>query len=283
MQYQKRDWEIVDYQGYILKNTNEIDVRGPEPKNLENNQYFVCIGAAQTFGCFSQKPYPSLLQERLNFQVLNLGFAGAGALLFLQEEKLLEYINKARFAVVQVMSGRSENNSVFYSGGRATLTRLSDGVKLQADDAYQKLLEANETSYVKKIIAETRQNWINNYKKLLQAIKVPKILFWFSTRETYYQEKYTNSYKLLGRFPHLVNLNMLNQIKKYSDEYVECISGRGMPHLLISRFNNKPTMVDGLHGKRQMFDNYYPSPEMHIEAATALEKVCKKYQFLNQA
>lgn len=43
MQYQKRDWEIVDYQGYILKNTNEIDVRGPEPKSLENNQYFVFI------------------------------------------------------------------------------------------------------------------------------------------------------------------------------------------------------------------------------------------------
>jgi hypothetical protein len=51
MGYQERDWEIVDYQQYRLKNT-EFDIRGPKPESLEKNKYFVCIGAAQTFGCF---------------------------------------------------------------------------------------------------------------------------------------------------------------------------------------------------------------------------------------
>ena len=55
MSYQERDWEIVDYQMYSLKNTNK-SFRGPEPKNLEANKYFVCLGAAQTFGCFVRDP-----------------------------------------------------------------------------------------------------------------------------------------------------------------------------------------------------------------------------------
>ncbi|OKH23255.1 hypothetical protein NIES593_10475 [Hydrococcus rivularis NIES-593] len=74
--------------------------------------------------------------------------------------------------------------------------------------------------------------------------------------------------------------------KKYSDEYVECITGRGMPQLLISRFTGKPTSIDSgredlrnLHGSKHMFNKYYPSPEMQIDAAKALEKVCKKYLF----
>jgi hypothetical protein len=189
MQYQKRDWEVVDYQGYILKNTGGKAVRGPEPKTLEKGQYFVCVGAAQTLGCYCEKPYPTLLQEKLNLPVLNLGMAGAGPLCFLEEQPFLDYINRAKFAIVQVMSGRSENNSFFDSQGREYLTRLSDGVKLGADLAYTELLKQYDLNYVKTIIAETRHNWVQNFQKLLQAIQVPKILFWFSTREPYYQEK----------------------------------------------------------------------------------------------
>jgi hypothetical protein len=284
MQYQKRDWEVVDYQGYILKNTGGKAVRGPEPKTLEKGQYFVCVGAAQTLGCYCEKPYPTLLQEKLNLPVLNLGMAGAGPLCFLEEQPFLDYINRAKFAIVQVMSGRSENNSFFDSQGREYLTRLSDGVKLGADLAYTELLKQYDLNYVKTIIAETRHNWVQNFQKLLQAIQVPKILFWFSTREPYYQEKYSNVHTLFNKYPQLVNHKMINEIKKYSDQYVECISKRGMPQLLISRFTNKPTYIDPsredlrhLYGKSHLFNNYYPSPEMQIDAAKALEKVCQKY------
>ncbi|MCU0535450.1 MAG: DUF6473 family protein [Hydrococcus sp. Prado102] len=284
MQYQDRDWEVVDYQGYILPNTGGKDFRGPQPKTLDKGEYFVCLGAAQTFGCFCENPYPILLQEKLNFPVLNLGVAGAGPWFFLQNPSLIEYINNAKFAIVQVMSGRSESNSLFDSGGREYLTRLSDGVKLGADLAYKELLEQYDRNYVETIIAETRQNWVNHFQQLLQNIKVPKILFWFSVREPFYQEKYTNFTTLLGRFPHLVNSKMIGEIKKYSDRYVECISSRGMPQLLISRFTNKPAIIDPkredlrqLYGNSKLFNRYYPSPEMHIDATNLLEKTCKKF------
>jgi hypothetical protein len=286
MQYQDRDWEIIDYQGFYLPNVAEKSFRGSKPETLEEGRYFVCLGAAQTFGCFCEKPYPKLLQEKFNFPTLNMGQAGAGPYCFLEDKSLLKYINKAKFAIVQVMSGRSESNSLFDSGGREYLTRLSDGVKIGADLAYKELLEQYNQNDVKKIVAETRANWVNNYQKLLQAIKVPKILFWFSTREPFYIEEYTNVNALFGRFPQLVNSKMVEQIKKYSDEYVECITGRGMPQLLISRFTGKPTSIDlgredlrNLHGNKHLYNKYYPSPEMQIDAAKALEKVCKKYLF----
>jgi hypothetical protein len=283
MGYQERDFEIVDYQIYRLKNT-EFFVRGPEPQNLQEQKYFVCVGAAQTFGCFCEKPYPTLLQEELNIPVLNLGFAGAGPDFFLKNEGLLKYINNSKFAVIQIMSGRSESNSLFDSGGLEYLTRISDGIKTGADDAYTQLLKQNNPNFIKKIIAETRHNWIYNFRELLQKIHVPKILLWFSMRRPFYIASYTSLSGLFRGFPQLVNSTMVAQIRKYCDEYVECISRRGMPQLLISRFTGKPTTVDPADarkdldtGKRQMFNSYYFSPEMQIDAAHVLKIACVKY------
>ena len=303
MGYQERDWEIVDYHYYFLEDTG-LKSRGPAPENLKKDEYFVCIGAAQTFGCFCEKPYPTLLQEKLKIPALNLGYAGPGPYFFLKNKKLFRYINNAKFAIIQVMSGRSESNSLFDSGGLEYLTRLSDGTKVGAGAAYRELLEENlrwwklpfGQRYIRRIVAlfgqrnvknivnETRYNYVNNFKRLLEEIKVFKILFWFSKRKTEYKENYTSVGSLFGAFPDLVNSNMINEIKKYSDEYIECISGRGSPQLLISRFTGKPTTIDPSDarkdlgsGKRWTHNPYYPSPEMHIDAANTLEPVCRKY------
>jgi len=283
MGYQERDFEIVDYQIYQLKNT-EFFLRGPEPQNLDEKKYFVCAGAAQTFGCFCEKPYPTLLQEEMNMPALNLGFGGAGPYFFLKNEGLLKYINNSKFAVIQIMSGRSESNSLFDSGGLEYLTRISDGIKIGAEDAYKQLLKQNNPNFVKQIIAETRHNWVHNFKEFLKKIQIPKILLWFSMRRPFYIASYTSLSGLFRGFPQLVNSNMVAQVRQYTDEYVECISKRGMPQLLISRFTGKPTTIDPADarkdlgtGKRQMFNNYYFSPEMQIDAAHILRTACKKY------
>ena len=225
-----------------------------------------------------------MLQEETNMPVLNLGYAGAGPYFFLHNKELLEHINNAKFTVVQIMSGRSESNSLFESGGLEYLTRLSDGVKIGADDAYKQLLKQNNSNYVKQIIAETRRNWVYNFKELLKKVQIPKILLWFSRRRPFYIENYTSLSGLFRGFPQLVNSNMVTQVRRYSDEYVECISRRGMPQLLISRFTDKPITIDPADarndlgtGKRERFNNYYFSPEMQVDAAHLLRTVCKKY------
>ena len=76
--YQERDYEIIDYELYPLPGTDHV-IRGPRPETLAPDEYFTCVGAAQTFGCFCERPYPAQLGESLGLSPLNLGFAGAGA------------------------------------------------------------------------------------------------------------------------------------------------------------------------------------------------------------
>ncbi|MBW2046398.1 MAG: hypothetical protein JRI96_16220 [Deltaproteobacteria bacterium] len=268
--YQKLDWEVVDYDEYCLRGMS-MSLRGPEAKHLRKGEYIVCIGASQTFGRFCKRPYSLLLKERLKVEVLNLA-KGAADAVFFQHEKLLEYINNSKLAIIQVMSGRSADNSLFRTSDLSVeVTMVSDGSKLHVDTAYKELLE-KDIDLCKKIVAETRRNWVDDYKNLLEKIKVPTILLWFSKREPDYKEKYTDLRSLYGAFPQLVNARMINQIKKYSDEYVECVSRKGLPQPFISRFTGKPAVVGGKTENR-----YYPSQEMHMEAANLLEPICRKY------
>lgn len=289
--YAEVDWEVVDYQMYCLdpevinRHTNkELLLRGPKPQKLEKDKYIVCIGAAQTFGRFCEKPFPTLLHEEYGYPTLNLGYGGAGPSFFCKDnDKLMDkYVNNSKFVVIQVMSGRSESNSLFKSKGLGRYTRIIDGKSIGCKDAFKELLEENNEDFLKKIVAETRDNWIENYKQLLEQIKVPKILLWFSIRRPRYREDYKSKKvnKLFGGYPQLVNSKMVNQIRMYCDKYVECRSRRGTNHLLVSRFTGEPTTIVEKWSGNQKFttsNTYYPSPEMHIDAANVLKKVCKSY------
>lgn len=283
--YAHFDWEVADYQIFLLdpelkdRQTGEgLLIRGPRPQNLKDGEYFVCIGAAQTFGRFCEKPYPSLLRESLNLEVLNLGRGGAGPSFFSEDNSvLLNYTNRARFAVIQVMSGRSESNSEFHSNGLGFYTRVSDGSWIDCDEAFKELLQMNDKDRLRRIIAETRLNWISNYEKLLGGITVPKILLWFSTRAPHYPQGDDTIESLFGAFPQLVNASMMAHLKGICDHYVEVVTTRGYPHRLTSRFTGKPVIVVDDWGGKWSENWYYPSPEMHIDAAHKLERTVRKH------
>ena len=276
MSYQERDYEIIDYRVFRLPGTGEL--RGPAPRTLAPGEYYTCLGAAQTFGCFCEHPYPSLLGDRLDLSALNFGFAGAGPRFFYPA--LIDYVNAGRFAVVQVMSGRSEDNSLFESGGREYLVRRADGERIGAEPAYAQLLATEPLERVREVVEETRQNWVQSFIKLLQAIEVPAILLWFARRDLDYHERYDDVFTMFGDFPHLVNRSMVEQITPFCDDYVECVTERGFPQRLVSRFTGEPVSVaqrSDLGYVWQGFDPYYPSPEMHVDAAEALLPVGRKY------
>ena len=294
--YARRDHRVVDYQFYRCSDTGLL-FRGPQPTDLKSGQYFTCLGAAQTVGCFTERPYAELLQERLGMPALNLGHGGAGASFFLKHRVLLDRINKSAFVVVQVMSGRSESNSLFDSGGGEYLTRRSDGLRMSSIAAYLDLLRSAATAnvrigrhevhlflrppkHVKDVIAETRANWARSHTELLSKIRVPTILLYFSKRRPAYQEFYCNVHLLLSEFPHLVNADMIDRIRGAAGAYVECVSRRGSPQRLVDRHTGEKTMVDLSHDRpdfvgKWTHNAYYPSPEMHEDAAGLLESACR--------
>ena len=298
--YQQRDREVVDYRMYELPGTG-LQFRGPPLLIDAPGSYFTCIGAAQTFGCFCERPFPALLAERLGLPALNLGYGGAGPEFFDRHRSLLTYINRSKFVVIQVMSGRSQSNSVFDCRGLEYGIRRSDGVAIGADALYSQLLggpTANTglPALVRKavarsmslprtlrVIAETRRAWIQSSERLLAGITVPTILFWFSKRAPAYRTGVRNLEALFGEFPQLVNQVMVDLVRSRCDDYVECISARGSPQRLYSRFTGRPVTVDPADdrpdlavGRAWTHNRYYPSAEMHEDAADALEPTCRR-------
>ncbi|SMF13336.1 hypothetical protein SAMN02745866_00840 [Alteromonadaceae bacterium Bs31] len=299
--YQARDLEVVDYKMYQLGETG-LSFRGPEAPTLEKGQYFTCIGAAQTFGCFCDSPYPALLSQKLGIPNLNLGYGGAGPEFFLKQKQLHTYLNNSRFVILQAMSGRSQSNSMFDCDGLELLTRRSDGKKIGANEAYQDLAAGSEwlknlppktisaaiarrlgAQRFKDVVNETRRNWVDSLVSLCNEIEVPVIFFWFSKRGPDYADNFKSVRTIFSEFPQMVNGPMVRQAAATADHYVECVSERGSPQPLFSRHTGEPCTVDTSNdrpdlgkGKPWTHNTYYPSPEMQQDAAEALLPACEK-------
>lgn len=282
--YQDRDFEIIDYELYKLVNFKR-PFRGPKPKDLSIGQYFTAIGAAQTFGCYCPVPYPTYLQHALDLPVLNFGVAGAGPAFFVEQKNYLNRINQSRFAIIQVMSGRSESNSLFISKGGEMLTRRSDGVVKGAAPMYAELIRTSSADRVLDVVNETRDNWLNHMRLLLNRITVPKVLLWMSTRAPEYELSLKHVNSLFGEFPHMITGTMLTELKPLCDHYVESVCSDGLPQRLYNRLTGEPVSIQmrsDLGGKEKHFNDYYPSPEMQLHAAQALLPVCQKLSNSNK-
>jgi hypothetical protein len=126
------------------------------------------------------------------------------------------------------------------------------------------------------VVEETRQSWCASYERLLSAITATKVLFWFASRGPRYTQGWSSLADLFGAFPQLVNPDMVNEVRTHCDHHVECVTDRGMPQILTDRFTGvRTTVSDPWMSKPWAKNWYYPSPEMHEDAAAALEPLCR--------
>jgi hypothetical protein len=282
MGYAERDRHIIDYGLYEIPGIAPYEghgiFRGPR---VTGGDYIACVGAAQTFGCFCLEPYPVLLARKLRIETLNLGYGGAGPTFHNSNARLLSYINGAKLVIVQVLSARSQSNSYFRTPGHARQgVRVADGRSMPAERFYYELA-LNEPDKLPLVVNETRRNYVRDMRRLLHDIRPPKILFWFSRRYPHYEIQYElPMWNIFRNFPQLVNKPMVDEIRTAADNYVECVTRRGMPQPLHDR-DGAPTTVNfqdemGRDGIVATHKNYYPSPEMHVDAAEALAVPCRE-------
>jgi hypothetical protein len=283
-EYQEPDWRVADYAPFCLDEKiidpttkRPLNIRGPKPARLDRGGYFVCLGAAQTFGRFCQRPFPTILAERLAMPVLNISHGGAGPAFYCKNnERLLDYLNGACFVVVQVMSGRSDSNSMFESEGVGHFRRRLDGSYIGCDEAFRETIRTQPRSVLARVVEETRRSWCGSYARLLSGISVPKVLLWFATRPPAYKQGWGDLSQLYGEFPQLVNPEMVSDVRSRCERYVECVTKRGLPQTLLDRFTGKRTAVTDPWTSGQWKKNwYYPSTQMHEDAAASLEPACR--------
>ena len=146
--YQKRDFDFFDYDLYTLTDPHTktpFVLRGPASPTLEPGQYFSSIGPAFTYGCYTQHPYTQMIAEELGFPGINLGVQGAGPSHYTNSHNqlLLDIINRSKFVIVAVMSGRSVSNSLFEvsSESQEKLKLVGQKNYQPAHKLYQWLLE----------------------------------------------------------------------------------------------------------------------------------------------
>ncbi|MEJ7935051.1 DUF6473 family protein [Sphingobium sp. AN558] len=280
LDYSKRDHEIVDYQYYELEGIPGIQFRGPPLADdvLASGNYFTCLGGAQANGIFVERTFGDILSDRIGLPVLNLSVGGGGAGFYLQAPGLLDLVNKGRFTIVQAMTARTEPNSRYGPYGFVeALLDLKTGQQISTMEAWTHVFN-NEPENAPKYVAESLDNWVSRYRELAEKIRVPKILFYFSDKDLNTPVDFSASdmLSILGKFPQFVDAPSMDKVRPLFDAYVECRSMRNYGYPLVSRFTGEPVEVDGgtmaayAKGMKWSTNHYYPSPEMHEDAADAL-------------
>lgn len=267
---------LYDYEGYWL--------RGPDPRPLKYNNYLSFIGSAQTFGRFTYNPFVSQISNMINFPCVNLGWAGAGPENFIDTEILLNLINNGRLAILQIMSARGIYNSLMQNaqGNRMVLYA---GQKMDSSTAWENIINDPDisSSIFWQLVDETRSNWISYYYHLFKLIRVPIILLFFGINEPILNENKTikpkNINNFMGTHPQLVTRDMINDLSLLCNAYAEVITNKGLPQKLskpvIMNADGKyfPSATAFISNK----NNYYPSPEMHDDAAKLLIPIIQKF------
>lgn len=276
MTYQTSDSEIIDY-GIVTLPGTQAQIRGPLPKSFEEGGYICGIGAAQTFGRFAKTPFLTRVGAALGRETLNLGLAGGGPKHFANRPGMIAAANRASLVILQVMSGRSVSNSVFENPGAGSLRPWGAPPERKARHAeieYSELYLREGKAFIQNLLEETRSNYLAEYDLLLSKIKVPVLLLWFSTRAPDYIEWYPESTDrpaggFFGAFPQLVNAVTYNTLASKVQDHASCISARGLPQPLRHKVTGE--LVDlGIAPRYPGHNNYYPSPEMHEDAAAVL-------------
>ena len=177
------------------------------------------------------------------------------------------------------MAARGEGTSRFQRiGAVEKFLDSNNGDQVTALGAWTRVKEESGAQGLEAYLAEVRTNWVDNYRKLLEQITVPVILFYYSPRPI--DEKIDLESPLgknpMGRFPQMVNEDCINEVKRLCNGYVECFSDRNLGHPLVSRFTGELVEADySLLGRdfppiKETHNTYYPSAEMHEDAAAKL-------------
>lgn len=300
-EYQTRDIDILDYHEFTVRDC-DVKFRGPgfDPFAVEEGSFFSTLGAAQTYGCFFEKPYPALLAEKTGLKPLNLGVGGTGPGFYLQYPSLIDAMNRGKFVVLQAMAARHETNSRFEADGYVEFVKdRIKGDSVNSGDAWRRIID-EEFDKTPQYVAESRASWLDTTRLLVDKLTVPVIFFWYSRREPDYEidwdaireqtEKrrrgeYTGHFidGLSGDFPHYVDGPTARAAAAMCDAQAECLSNRGMGAGLINRNTGQPINPADYadHGPeyqaiREGRNLYYPSAEMHEDAAEALLPVVRK-------
>jgi len=126
-------------------------------------------------------------------------------------------------------------------------------------------------------VKQCQDQWEADLEELISKIKVPLIHFWFSTKQL--DERIDPSHEtvegIVDIYPQFITGDNLGPITRIGQPLVTCTSNRNQVFTLRSRYTGKPVEIDyaslpGVPSHKETENIYYPSPQMHWDAAITL-------------
>ncbi len=162
--------------------------RGPRRKL--DRRYVAVLGGTETYGRFIEKPYPALVEETTEKQVINLGYVNAGVDVFLQDQSVMEVCAKADATVIQLLGAQNLTNRFYAVHPRRNdrlvsvaplLQTLFRDVDFSEFNFTRHLLVALQQQSPERFVMvadEIKSAWLARMRQLLSAVGGKKILLW---------------------------------------------------------------------------------------------------------
>lgn len=221
----------VDYQGYRYGRSRQR-FRGPKPDL--SKPYMSFIGGSETYGKFVQHPYPSLVEEALDFTCANWGTPGAGPSFFLKDPVVLEACSNSRICVISVMGAVAMSNRLYsvFKRRNSRLLSTSESLKLLFPDMnlnefrfahnMARQMHRKNPANFKALELELRQAWVARMRELMDEIETTRVLLWMSERSPD-EDEGPNDSKAFVKHPAFVNRDMLETIAPMADLVIEYV------------------------------------------------------------
>lgn len=278
MNYQMETSHIVDYQLHTLPGVPFV-LRGPAPAPEGKAPAIGFIGAAQTFGAFCKYPFPTLLGEMASARVFNFGRGGAGAGFFLDQPGVIDHLNRTDLCVVQLMSARSSiDNSymhsteglasvIFKKGSRA-------GEKMLGHRAFQLLAAELSREEFHALVQETLAGAIDQYRRLLARITVPKVLVYVGRKPPLgsfdLKDPGWAPSDMIGQHPHMIDQATFDAVAAMCDDALMVHGSEGADQRLMNRFTGDYCSITRPPNTVVTRHSLYISPALHVKAALRL-------------
>ncbi|WP_424940998.1 DUF6473 family protein [Aliiroseovarius sp. S253] len=227
MAYESLGKGSLDYSPCRYK-TSKLLFRGP--KRDLNTPYVAVLGGTETYGRFTEHPYPDLLEASLGRVVVNFGCPNAGLDVFLNDPALMKLCNGASDVVIQLPGAQNLSNRFYAVHPRRNdrFLRASSMLRylypeLDFTDYHftRHLLSALQSTCAQRFAVvrkELQQAWVGRMKGLLSRLDKRATLVWMSDHPIGHQ-----SDDALGSDPLFVDRVMIENVRPFVRDLVHVV------------------------------------------------------------
>lgn len=160
------------------------------PRRALQGDFIAAMGGTETYGKFVERPWPALLEARLEMPVVNFGFLNAGIDVFLHEPQLAAASEAAKVTVIQLLGAQNMSNRFYavhprrndrFLRASSLMRSIFRGVDFTEFNFTRHMLSALKEREPEKFAlleVELQEAWQQRMTALLAKIKGRKLLLW---------------------------------------------------------------------------------------------------------